>query len=64
MLSEGSPVSPVRLVGFHQPAEIALTYPPSVLKRKKKKTHQVNILGRSQRAMSVPGIFTKVQKNN
>lgn len=35
MLSEGSPCPPLDFVGFHQPAEIALTYLPIVLKKKK-----------------------------
>ena len=61
MLSEGGPCPLFNSVGFNQSAEIAnLSTHPSW--KKKKKKHQVNILYRSQRAMSVPGIFTKVQE--
>lgn len=59
MLSEGGPCPLFNSVGFNQSTEIANLSTHSL---KKKKTHQVNILYRSQRAMSVPGIFTKVQE--
>lgn len=62
VLSEGSPCPLFGCVGFSQPAEIALTYLHSLLKNKTKQKTRVNILCRSQRAMSVRGVFTEVQE--
>lgn len=60
MLSEGSPCPSVRLCGFNQTAEIALTDLPILLKNPTH--HQVHIVCGSQRVTSVPGIFAKAQE--